>query len=148
MIKKKSQKKSVLLKDQLVRNTAYLLPPTLYSRFLPVLASCLPSILHTYLSNVERDSFNIAFIIRTINLLNIIVHAKLLQLCPTRCDPVDCSPPDSMSMGFSRQEYWNGLPCPPPGDLPDPGIKPASLVSCIGRCVVYHQRHLRCPEYN
>ena len=32
-----------------------------------------------------------------------------------------------LSMGFSRQQYWNGLPCPPPGDLPDPGIKPASL---------------------
>ena len=29
-------------------------------------------------------------------------------------------------MGFSRQEYWSGLPCPPPGDLPDPGIKPRS----------------------
>ena len=32
-------------------------------------------------------------------------------------------------MGFSRQEYWNGLPFPPPGDLPDPGIKPISPVS-------------------
>ena len=31
-----------------------------------------------------------------------------------------------LSMGFSRQEYWSGLPCPPPGDLPDPGIKPGS----------------------
>ena len=30
-------------------------------------------------------------------------------------------------MGFSRQEYWSWLPCPPPGDLPDPGIKTASL---------------------
>ena len=30
------------------------------------------------------------------------------------------------SMGFSRQEYWSGLPCPSPGDLPDPGIKPRS----------------------
>ena len=29
-------------------------------------------------------------------------------------------------MGFSRQEYWSGLPCPPPGDLPNPGIKPRS----------------------
>ena len=28
-----------------------------------------------------------------------------------------------LSMGFSRQEYWSGLPCPPPGDLPDPGIE-------------------------
>ena len=33
----------------------------------------------------------------------------------------------SQSMGFSRQEYWSGLPCPHPGYLPDPGIKPASL---------------------
>jgi len=32
-------------------------------------------------------------------------------------------------MGFSRQEYWSGLPCPPPGDLPDPGIEPGSPVS-------------------
>ena len=30
-------------------------------------------------------------------------------------------------MGFSRPEYWSGLPCPPPGDLPDPGIEPTSL---------------------
>jgi len=29
-------------------------------------------------------------------------------------------------MGFSRQEYWSGLPCPSPGDLPDPGIEPVS----------------------
>ena len=32
-------------------------------------------------------------------------------------------------MGFSRQEYWNGLPFPPPGDLPDPRIKPTSPMS-------------------
>ena len=31
-----------------------------------------------------------------------------------------------MSMGLSRQEYWSGQPCPPPGDLPNPGIEPAS----------------------
>ena len=34
-----------------------------------------------------------------------------------------------LSMGFSRQEYWSGLPGPPPGDLPNPGVKPASLTS-------------------
>ena len=34
-------------------------------------------------------------------------------------------------MEFSRQEYWSGLPCPPPGDLPDPGIEPTSLVSPV-----------------
>ena len=35
----------------------------------------------------------------------------------------------SLSMGFSRQENWSGLPFPSPGDLPDPGIEPKSLVS-------------------
>ena len=38
-----------------------------------------------------------------------------------------------LTMGFSRQEYWSGLPYPPPGDLPDPGMEPASHVSCLGR---------------
>ena len=40
---------------------------------------------------------------------------------------VGCLTP--LSMGFSRQEYWSGLPCPPPGDLPDPEIEPESLTS-------------------
>ena len=40
---------------------------------------------------------------------------------------VACQAP--LSMGFSQQEYWSGLPCPSPGDLPHPGIKPVSLVS-------------------
>ena len=40
---------------------------------------------------------------------------------------VACQAP--LSMRFFRQEYWSGLPCPPPGDLPDPGIEPASLMS-------------------
>ena len=35
----------------------------------------------------------------------------------------------SLSMGFSRQGYWNGLPCPLPGDLPDPGIGPVPSAS-------------------
>ena len=34
-----------------------------------------------------------------------------------------------LSMGFSRQEYWSGLPCPPPGDLPEPGMEPKTLTS-------------------
>ena len=56
--------------------------------------------------------------------------AKLLQLSPTLCDPMDCSPPGS-SMGFSRQEYWRVLPCPPPRDLANSGIKPMSLTSPV-----------------
>ena len=86
------------------------------------------------------------------------MHPKSLQLCPTICDPMDCSPPGSsvhgilqarilewvlcpwdppgkntgmgpLSMGSSRQEYWSGLPFPSPGDLLDPVIKLQSLMS-------------------
>ena len=46
------------------------------------------------------------------------------QLCPTLCDPMDLARQAPLSMGMSRQEYWIGLPCPPPGDLPIPGIEP------------------------
>ena len=41
----------------------------------------------------------------------------------TLCDPMDCSSQAPLFMGFLRQEYWNGLPFPSPGDLPNPGIK-------------------------
>ena len=54
-------------------------------------------------------------------------HACLVaQSCPTLCDPMDCILPAPLSIGFSRQEYWSGFPCPPPGDLPDPGLEPES----------------------
>ena len=43
-----------------------------------------------------------------------------------------------LSVGFFKQAYWSGLPCPPPGDLPNPGIKPESYISCIDRRVLYH----------
>ena len=56
----------------------------------------------------------------------LVLCAKLLQLCSTLCDPVDCSLPGSSVHGFSRQEHWNGLPCSPPGDLPNSGIEPRS----------------------
>ena len=46
--------------------------------------------------------------------------------CPTLCDSMTCACQAPLSMEFSRQEYWNGLPFPPPGDLPNIGINPAS----------------------
>ena len=58
----------------------------------------------------------------------IYVHAQSLQSCPTLCDPMDyiaCQAP--LSLGFPRQEYWSGLPCPPAGGLPNPEIEPGSL---------------------
>ena len=44
-----------------------------------------------------------------------------------------------LSMEFSRQEYWSGLPCLPPGELPNPGVKSTFLTSpCIGKEILYH----------
>ena len=57
-------------------------------------------------------------------------------------------------MGFSRQKYWSGLPCPSPGDLPDPGIEPRSPVFQAGatRHTVYsrvtHYRKIRSVKAN
>ena len=50
------------------------------------------------------------------------MRAKSLQSWTIACQA-------PLSMGFSRQEHWSGLPCPSPGDLLDPGIKPMSLTS-------------------
>ena len=63
------------------------------------------------------------------------MRAETLQSCPTLCDPMNYSPPQApLSMGFSRPVYWSGLPCRPPGDLPNPGIKPASPALAGGFC--------------
>ena len=53
-------------------------------------------------------------------------ESEVAQSCPTLCDPMGSSLHQaSPSMGFSRQEYWSGLPFPS-GNLPDPGIEPRS----------------------
>ena len=58
------------------------------------------------------------------------VHAKSPHSCPALCDPMDCVACEApLDMGFSCQEYWNRLPCPPSEDLPDPWIEPESLRS-------------------
>ena len=47
------------------------------------------------------------------------------QSCLTLCNPMDCIARQvPLSVGFPRHEHWSGLPFPPPGDLPDPGIEP------------------------
>ena len=74
--------------------------------------------------------------------------AKLLQLCLTLCNPME---PARLlcSWRFSRQEYWSGLPCPPTGESPRPRDRTCvSYVSCTGRRVLYHERHLGSPHFN
>ena len=73
------------------------------------------------------------------------VLAKSLQSRPTLCDPVDHSLPGSSVHGIFQQEYWSGLPSPTPRDLPNPGIKPMSLIWIY----IYVSKSLCCtPESN
>ena len=59
---------------------------------------------------------------------NVNHRSEVAQSCLTLCDPMDSSLHQApLSMGFSRQEYWNGLPFPSPGNLPNPGNEPRSL---------------------
>ena len=63
--------------------------------------------------------------------LTVCLVVQLLNHVHLFCNPITCQAP--LSMGFSRQEYWSGLPFPSPGDLPDPGIEPrspANLLHC------------------
>ena len=61
--------------------------------------------------------------------------AQLLQSRLTLCDAMDCSSPGSAVLGDSPSKNWSGLPCPPPGDLPHPGIKPRSP-ALAGRFII------------
>ena len=68
---------------------------------------------------VCRDDFSI----------NILETAQLLNCVRLFATPWTVAHKAPLSVEFSRQEYWGGLPFPTPGDLPDPGIEPTSLVS-------------------
>ena len=62
-------------------------------------------------------------------------------------DSMDCTWPAPLSIGFSRQEYWSGLPLPPPEDLPDPGVRLASPVLAVRffyHCATY-KGCINCP---
>ena len=52
------------------------------------------------------------------------VLCLVAHYCSIVCHPMDCSLPGSSVHGLLQQEYWSGLPCPFPGDLPNPGIEP------------------------
>ena len=75
------------------------------------------------------------------------------QLCPTLCNLMYYSPPGSSwdspgkFMGFSRQEYWGGLPFPSPEDLPNPGIKPKPPVSPALQADSLPRHHQGKPTY-
>ena len=62
------------------------------------------------------------------SLVCVLSHFSCLRLFATLWTVAHKAP---LSMGFSRQEHWSGFPCPPPGDLPNPGIEPVSLKSPV-----------------
>ena len=70
-------------------------------------------------------------------------EVSVTQSWPTLCAPMDHQTP--LPMGFSRQEHWSGLPFPLPGDLPDPGVKPASPPLQADSLPLSHLGNLRNP---
>ena len=73
---------------------------------------------HTILCRILSTGFLLPLLLY----VHVFMYAKSFQSCPTLRDPL-------CPWGFSRQEYWSGLPGPPPGNLPDLGIEPSSLTS-------------------
>ena len=69
---------------------------------------------------------------------SLILHCCLVtKMCLSLCDPMDSSPPGSSVHGISQAGIWSGLPFHSPGNFPDPGMEPVSLVSCIGLRILY-----------
>ena len=75
---------------------------------------------------VEESVFYLCIFLPSLS--QVAVLCLVTQSCPTLCDPMDCMQSIRLlyPWGFSRQEYWSGLPCHPPGGLPNIGIKPRS----------------------
>ena len=72
------------------------------------------------------------------------MRVKSLQSCLTLCDPMGQAP---LSTGFSRQEYWSGLPCHPPGDLSNSEIEPLFPAAPELQADSLPLSHQRCPYY-
>ena len=66
-----------------------------------------------------------------------LTYIHLLFICVWLSDPVDCSLSAASVHGMSQEEYWSGLPFPPPGHFPNPG-RDRTHVSCIGRRILHH----------
>ena len=97
---------------------------------------CIVTIVHIVtIVYVQLVVSNSCYVLLRLCMLCIVIVCSVgpVQLFATLWGVAWCAP---LSMGFSRQKYESGLPCPPPGDLPDPGIKPVSR--CVGRRILYH----------
>ena len=73
------------------------------------------------------------------NIINqLCMHAHCFRRVRLFVTPWTVAHQAPLSMGFSRQEYWSGLPCPPPGDLSNPGVEPASSTLQVDSLLLSH----------
>ena len=84
-------------------------------------------------NNINNKNYNSSHSLYLFTILGFIFFSH--SVMSDSCDPMDCSPPGSPVHGISQEEYWSGLPCPSPGDLPDSWDW--THVSCIGRQILY-----------
>ena len=88
-----------------------------------------------FITFIRLRKFSISSLLR-------VFYTECSQLfsCPAVCDPMDCKPTRLLCPpGFSRQEYWSGLSCPPPGDLPNPEMEHRSPKCRQIFCQLSHQ---------
>ena len=77
---------------------------------------------------MDRETWQVTVLQSHFSRVQLCVYSGLVtQLCPALATAWTVAHQAPLSMGFSRQEYWSGLPFPPSGDLPNTGIKPTSL---------------------
>jgi len=117
----------------------------LLQRYIPC---CLLDFLKPYFisSNPTLLPISSVFLSWLMSLLCVCTCAQSLQSCLSLCNPMDCSRQTPQSMGFSRREHWSGFPFPPPGDLPDPGIKPISPASPAQQADLLPMSHQGSPN--
>ena len=75
------------------------------------------------------------------------IYAQSLSSCPTLCDSAHFSPPNFSVHGVLQARILEGLPCPPPGDLPNPGIEPKSLAMQADSLPLIHWTSLEARIY-
>ena len=79
--------------------------------------------------NHQRARVCVCVCVRVCERVRAYTHSKSLSSCPTLCDPMDYSPPDTSVHGILQARILSGLPCPSLEDLPNPGVEPTSLKS-------------------
>ena len=84
---------------------------------------------------------------KVLSIFCVCLCAQSLQSCPTLCDPMDCSPPESSVYGILQARILEWVAMSPLGDLPNPGIEPVSPVSPALQADSLLQRHRGSPVF-